>query len=628
MIRLLLLMVPLLLCSITPAQAQQERIRSFLSEIRILPDATVQVKETITVVSAGDKIKRGIYRDFPTLYTDRLGNTLEVPFDLYGITRDGQGESYHTERHGNGVRVYIGKENVILRPGVHTYEITYATKWQLGYFQDYDELYWNVTGNGWDFPIDRAEALITLPPGASVVQLDAYTGFQGDTGTAFAADELEDGRVRVYTTRPLEPRQGLTAAVAWPKGLVAEPTRQEKMERFVYGNLAAAAAMLGVVGLLVYYYITWSRVGRDPERGTIYPQYSPPQGLSPASVRTLMRMGADNKTFAAAIVGLAQKGRLRIEEEGKDFVLVKTTGGRPALTGDEQALFDKLLGSRSRLQAKQENHAQFTSAKKALETRLALQHETLHFLKNSKYLFPGILLSLAALLVVGFSAREPILAGFMMVWLTIWSLGVYFLLRTAIGAWISRSYGTAIFMSLFSIPFVIGELVGLGALTMATSPLAALCLLAMAGLHVLFYELLKAPTPEGRQIMDAIEGYKLFLSVTEGPRLELMQPIAITPEVYEKHFPYAMALDVEKQWGERFSQAMAAAGHYDSDYHPVWYSGTRFHSSSFGAGFATSFASAFSSAISSSSTAPGSSSGSGGGGSSGGGGGGGGGGGW
>ncbi|AGW14819.1 DUF2207 domain-containing protein [Megalodesulfovibrio gigas] len=628
MIRLLLLIVPLLLCCAQDVQAQQERIRSFVSEIRIQPDATVLVRETIIVQAAGNKIKRGIYRDFPTLYTDRLGNALEVPFELYGIFRDGKGESYHTERHGNGIRVYIGKENVFLPPGEHTYEITYATRWQLGFFAGYDELYWNVTGNGWEFPIDYAEALVTLPQGAPVVQQHAYTGYQGDTGAAYAADTLDDGRLRFVTTRALDAQQGLTVAVAWPKGFVAEPTQQEKLERFVYGNLAAAAGLLGVLALFAYYYITWSRVGRDPEQGTIYPQYGPPQGLSPASVRTLMRMGSDNKTFATAIVGLAQKDRLRIEEEGKTFVLVKTAGGRPPLTADEQVLFDKLLGSRARLSAKQENHAIFSTAKKALETRLALQHEKLHFLKNSKYLIPGILLSAAVLLVVALSARERAMAGFMMVWLSFWSVGVYFLLRTAITAWLTRSYVTAFFMSLFSIPFVVGEVVGLGALAYATSPLAALCLLAMAGLHVLFYELLKAPTPEGRQIMDAIAGYKLFLSVTEGPRLELMQPIAITPDVYEKHFPYAMALDVEKQWGERFSQAMASAGQYDSDYHPAWYLGTRFHSVSSGDGFATSFASAFSSAISSSSTAPGSSSGSGGGGSSGGGGGGGGGGGW
>ena len=30
--------------------------------------------------------------------------------------------------------------------------------------RDHDELYWNVTGNAWKFPIDVATATVLLPP--------------------------------------------------------------------------------------------------------------------------------------------------------------------------------------------------------------------------------------------------------------------------------------------------------------------------------------------------------------------------------------------------------------------------------------------------------------------------------
>ena len=36
------------------------------------------VRETIVVESTGRKIKRGIYRDFPTTYKDRFGNRVTV----------------------------------------------------------------------------------------------------------------------------------------------------------------------------------------------------------------------------------------------------------------------------------------------------------------------------------------------------------------------------------------------------------------------------------------------------------------------------------------------------------------------------------------------------------------------
>ena len=57
---------------------QEERILSYLSEIRVQPAGDMEVTETITVVSQGDRIKHGIYRDFPTRYQDEYGNIVRV----------------------------------------------------------------------------------------------------------------------------------------------------------------------------------------------------------------------------------------------------------------------------------------------------------------------------------------------------------------------------------------------------------------------------------------------------------------------------------------------------------------------------------------------------------------------
>ena len=110
------------------------------------------VVETITVNSTGNVIKRGIYREFPTRYKDRHGNNYVVDFSVNEVLRDGKPESYHLEGLSNGTRVYIGRKEVFLNPGTYTYTIRYSTNRQLGFFKDHDELYWNVTGNGWSFP--------------------------------------------------------------------------------------------------------------------------------------------------------------------------------------------------------------------------------------------------------------------------------------------------------------------------------------------------------------------------------------------------------------------------------------------------------------------------------------------
>ena len=114
--------------------------------------------------------------------------------------------------------------------------------------------------------------------------------------------------------------------------------------------------------------------------------------------------------------------------------------------------------------------------------------------------------------------------------------------------------------------------------------------------------------------------------MAEKERLQILNPPDKTPELFEKHLPYALALDVENQWSEQFPDVLARTGE-DRAYSPAWYRGASFRATDMSR-FTSSLGNSFAGAISSASSAPGSSSGSGGGGSSGGGGGGGGGSGW
>ncbi|MEJ2464017.1 MAG: DUF2207 domain-containing protein, partial [Candidatus Thiodiazotropha sp.] len=216
-----------------------------------------------------------------------------------------------------------------------------------------------------------------------------------------------------------------------------------------------------------------------------------------------------------------------------------------------------------------------------------------------------------------------------------WSVGVLFLGRTAYSAWRSADsaigYGSAIGSTLFALPFFIGELVGFGVLISVTSFSMLVVLLLLLGINVLFYQLLKAPTLAGRKVLDKLEGLRLYLEVAEKDELRFKHPPEKTPELFERLFPYALALDVEQPWAERFTAVFARLESERRPYAPAWYHGRSFNTQAIG-GFADSMGGSLSSTIAASSTAPGSRSGSsgfgGGGGSSGGGGGGGGGGGW
>ncbi len=278
-----------------------ERILSFDSRITVNVDASLLVSETIRVRSTGEQIRRGIFRDFPTTYTDRGGNRHTVGFTVQAILRDGNPEDWHTERLANGIRVYMGRKDRLLAPGDHTYTLTYATDRQLGHFRDHDELYWNVTGNGWAFAIEMASATVALPPNAPGPSLlEAYTGPTGAKGHAYRATSTPAGEAFFKSTQALAPHEGLTIVVGWPKGFVREPSATEKAACFLKDNRTLLAAMIGLVVLLAYYLLVWAAVGKDPAKGTVMPIYTPPDNLSPAAMRFMAEMGYDDKVFAAA----------------------------------------------------------------------------------------------------------------------------------------------------------------------------------------------------------------------------------------------------------------------------------------------------------------------------------------
>jgi Predicted membrane protein (DUF2207) len=187
------------------------------------------------------------------------------------VTRDGASEAWTTEGMTNGVRVRIGRAEATLSTGPHDYVIHYRTTRQIGFFADYDELYWNATGNGWTFAIDAAEARITLPQAVPFRQSAFYTGPQGARGQDAAIVEQQPGHIVFRTTRPLPPGSGLTVAAAWAKGVVAEPTASQETGWWLQDHLPGVVAGAGLAAVLAFYAFAWVRFGRDPPRGTIIP---------------------------------------------------------------------------------------------------------------------------------------------------------------------------------------------------------------------------------------------------------------------------------------------------------------------------------------------------------------------
>jgi len=545
-----------------------ERILNYHSDVQVHTDGSLTVTETIRVRAEGRNIKRGIFRDFPTSYEDRLGNNYTVTLNVLNVQRDGEPEPFHTEKRSNGIRIYFGSKNHILEHGIYEYRLQFTTSRQLGFFEDFDELYWNVTGNGWVFPIDHASARIELPADVTANQLrtNFYTGAQGNSEKKAESQIVDSRTISFQTTKGLLAYEGLTVAVGWPKGVVNEPATSTKARYFLTDNGAVLALLFGLVAPLLWYLWNWNRIGRDPRKGVIIPLFKPPVGLTPAACSYVSKMSFNKEAFSAAIISLGVKGYVEIHEEDDDFTLqLKSASGSGNASKGELAVMDALFKDDQQVKLENKNHALFSSAQSALNKALKAEYRGKMFNLNALYALPAIIMSIIAIIVA-----------------------VQFYAGPAI--WIA-----------FTILSVI--------------------------IHILSIFLMRAPTLAGRRIMDKIEGFKMYLDTAEQDRLDRMQSPQLSPQVFETFLPYAFALGVENHWCERFTREFPEDLSKQTGYNPAWYIGSHSGLSALGH-LGSDFSGTFSTAISSASSPPGSSSGSGGGGFSGGGGGGGGGGGW
>ena len=636
----------LLLCATAVTAA--EIITNFDQAIALHRDGSMRVVETISVNAEGRDIRRGIFRDFPLTMTDANGREIEVDFKVVSVERDGQPEDWRSERIQGGERIYIGNADRILNPGSHVFRITYDTDRQIRYFDDHEELYWNVTGNGWPFPIINAKATITLPDGVEPQQLAFFTGPLGATGKNASAS-AQGNIVTFVTARPLGVAEGLTIAVKLAKGTITPPSASQQWSWFFRDHLDSSIAIGGLIVLFIYYMRSWVRVGRDPPPGVMVPRWDPPDGVSPALVNYIDNRGfsgAGWTALSATAIDLAVRGYVVLDDL-KEKVVIRPTGKAVGsnLGGGEKVLM-QAVGPFSPLVIDKENGEAVQRLGSKFRSAIERDHRDEYYKANALYIIVGIALSvliLACIIIFGRlheNAVPLILApGFLSIFVTIFAsmIGRRFRRHNAGLGQRIISVLISVFFGFILVSFLVNA-VGPALVPLWEAgelPLTA-GIVGIFALNVVFYFLMGAPTPLGRKMMDGIAGLRQYLTLAERDRMNMQGAPQMSPQHFEKLLPYAVALGVEKPWSSAFETwlATAAGATVAAAYAPLWYSGN-FNPGNIGGtigDFSSSMASTIASTIpapvSSSSSAFSGGGGGGGGGSSGGGGGGGGGGGW
>jgi uncharacterized membrane protein len=526
-LRRAILLVLLLSALSTTAAARRLSIQRFSSEVYVEQDSSLDVTETIEANFIG--AWHGMYRTIPVEYVTPQGFNYSLLVKLDSAT-DGSGQALKVEssreRHYLKWKVYIDNATDVVRVITLRYHVTNG----LRFFEDRDELYWNVTGDEWDVPVEDASAQIYLPAGATGVRSLAFTGSYGSRGQN-AEMKTSANSVDVAMLRPLAFHEGLTVDIAWDKGLVKEPGTGDLIVQFLESNWP----LFFPAFVFMFMYWLWYTRGRDPRVGPIAVQYAPPDGMTPAEAGTLVDDDAGMRDITATVVDLAVRGYIVIEEKdrselmglisNKDYVfhLKKPPNQWTGLKAHELVLLSGIFSN-------------------GLLTDVDLSALQNHFYTQ----LPGIKNSIfGSLMERGYFQHRPdyvrsayvggglILGGLML----------------SIGIKLSQTMGMA------QAPFLIAAVVS-------------------AVIVIGFGWFMSARTTEGAKALAAVLGFEDFLTHVEADRMDRINK---TPETFEKFLPFAMALGVEKKWVGAFKDIYSQppswyqGGYYNGGFYPIMF---------------------------------------------------------
>jgi uncharacterized membrane protein len=493
----------------TPHAVFAEKITTFESNITVHPDATISVTEKINY-DFETQLRHGIFRTIPLRNSD--GSKILIKNIL---VKDEKGNDYSfTKTSNDTITIKIGDPHTTIS-GRHMYIISYDVQNVLVSFSDFDELYWNVTGNDWQVPMDQVFTTISFENinNEQIKQFSCYQGAQGSTDQC----ELNNKNGSLQTTvTNLSPGQGITVAVGIEKGIITGisriggQTQEPRHMNPIFKIISIITSVFVVIGAAWYRFV----VIADPRsKNPVVPWYEPPAGLAPVAIGTLIDKRVDSADLTAQIISIAERGYITVSRIEKTtlkvfhnidyaFEVIKDVTSL-SFVGDQQTLEmlfktkTPSVGTIVRIsEIKNRDLAPFFFKNVQEEIKESLVTDK-YFNKVSFFIFPIILTQM--LLVVIMVIVHVTMQGY--------------------------SYDFPM-----SVPFLI----------------ACVLLIPLAWRSNRIYTQLGVDTKQ------QIKGFKDFLSTTDRDRFDFHNAPEKSPTQFMQYLPYAIALGVATKWAQQF----------------------------------------------------------------------------
>ncbi|MDL2272195.1 DUF2207 domain-containing protein [Desulfovibrio sp. OttesenSCG-928-I05] len=577
---------------------QSGRERILLFDVQAVFDLSGQmdITENITLQASGREIRRGFIRDLPLVWRRADGERYKLRYEVTGVSRNGKPEPYEIRREGDLFCIYLG-DDTLLPHGEHTYSLNYRVSNHFSRFPEWDELYWNVTGNDWPFPIEKAGFSLAFRDAAGTVldvpfrSVDLYTGKRGEKGGAARVQADKS----ISTTAALPRGAGLTVAYTWDRSVLAaapDPQPYSPLRALLLPSRGTIAFWL--IPLLQAGFLVYARRRLDPgSMPTVIPLFRAPEGLTPGALRQIMTKRYDGTAFSADMLELVAKGAARLEN-GKVPVLwrkdAESSRRSPVLQTELAKARDSLFaGGREGVSCGSTDRKVLIAVRERLASTRNKERRAL-FARKWPYLlvafFMVFLLPLMASLwgypfgdAVFFPLFLTVLCGVLIFLFAVtWRVlteegGAHIIVR---GLLPLVQFGVTAYILILFISNMFSALTALNIPEGYVGVIAAGLLLCIAGMA-----LLPGRTAEGLSRLAVARGLRMYLGAAEKDRFETLYPPTDSVENFEALLPYALALGVGKTWANRFERYLADTGQSGREFSNFSWRGVRsFQSSS------------------------------------------------
>jgi uncharacterized membrane protein len=402
--RILLACLFLLCTSVTPAMAavDSEVITAFTSIITTQADTSIAIKETIEYETPTQK--HGIYRTIPYRY-ERGALIYRAKIKNITITDNNQASiPYTSSNDGGNLVLKIGDKDKTFT-GKKTYLISYTVENAVQKTDEGARLYWDITGEGWQIPINYSTAKVITSVG-EVVSARCYSGEFGSDDKQCLV--LENGLTDYDFVYPNQISYGDNMTVDLmlePSTAFSFPTPEQILLKQILDNLWLILLPLPFFGLLY----VWYRYGRDymfvrynlfdhSDREKVIkpvftrfpaPMVYEPLDITPGQAGAMLDESYDIQDLVADILDLARKKYIKIDQTREkslfrkaEYTFTKLKEAGKDLQEHQKLILSGLFVSKDTVELSKLKGKFYTSIPKIKEAVFASLFEHTMFTRN------------------------------------------------------------------------------------------------------------------------------------------------------------------------------------------------------------------------------------------------------